>query len=619
MAGNEDPRNSEASPKKADEAQSADEASGAAGLAAMIEAGNCYGAYALYRARLETQATTGLWDHYWGIQALARQGFIVEALKQYLQVDWTGETNESFRLLPARLLKELYFQSNGQHDFLALRSLDLYMSEYLRSSATFPGINAAFLSLVTGDRAQAGRLANSILSTLAADEAISLAPTGGLSTAALYDKLTYVEANFIRGTGKTALDLLRALSSVPGGQGAINNCLRQLHRILPLTGEAVDIPVSEQMGLGTVLVYGEPARASDTTGMAHDWAAIVDRLSRRLDEAGCIAVCGGLAPGFETALAHAALRQGARLNVMLPMEAAQFRSQLVAPYGQDWVALFDEAVHRAEAVSSIGASFTAEEDLERIVDEAMAVSAGMATLPFHGFGHATGHAVRLSSDTGNLDIGIADLPAPPSGAIGRTGYEFPSGQLLVCSIFCDLVGASKLPERQCVDLFAALYRRVSEHLGAARSLLECNTWGDAVFLVFHDIVEAAEAALEIRRITDRLLENNPELDISFRIACHYGLAFEIHDCVRNVRAFTGSSVTKVARIEPVTPPGNVYVTASFAGKLAASRPDAYTLEPVGQIALAKSFGRERVFNLRRSVFDISERELRLLRTYFGIR
>ena len=63
--------------------------------------------------------------------------------------------------------------------------------------------------------------------------------------------------------------------------------------------------------------------------------------------------------------------------------------------------------------------------------------------------------------------------------------------------------------------------------------------------------------------------------------------------------YFGSSVTKAARIEPVTPPGMVYASEAFAATLAASGAHDYSPEYVGRLALAKGYGESRIYRLDR--------------------
>jgi hypothetical protein len=57
-------------------------------------------------------------------------------------------------------------------------------------------------------------------------------------------------------------------------------------------------------------------------------------------------------------------------------------------------------------------------------------------------------------------------------------------------------------------------------------------------------------------------------------------------------------VSRAARIEPVTPPGSVYVSENFAAALALEPGGPYLCEYVGVVSAAKSFGEMRMFLLR---------------------
>ena len=61
----------------------------------------------------------------------------------------------------------------------------------------------------------------------------------------------------------------------------------------------------------------------------------------------------------------------------------------------------------------------------------------------------------------------------------------------------------------------------------------------------------------------------------------------------------GSHVSRTARIEPVTPPGAVYVTEAFAAALVLSGPRELACDYVGHMPAAKGYGRLRMYRLRR--------------------
>jgi len=61
----------------------------------------------------------------------------------------------------------------------------------------------------------------------------------------------------------------------------------------------------------------------------------------------------------------------------------------------------------------------------------------------------------------------------------------------------------------------------------------------------------------------------------------------------------GSNVTRAARIEPVTPPGMVYASEAFAATLAATGEQAFALEYIGKLPLAKGYGESRIYRVDR--------------------
>jgi class 3 adenylate cyclase len=64
-------------------------------------------------------------------------------------------------------------------------------------------------------------------------------------------------------------------------------------------------------------------------------------------------------------------------------------------------------------------------------------------------------------------------------------------------------------------------------------------------------------------------------------------------------SFMGSHVSRTARIEPVTPPGSVYVTEPFAAALVLAGRNDFVSDYVGHMPAAKDFGRLRMYNTLR--------------------
>ena len=63
--------------------------------------------------------------------------------------------------------------------------------------------------------------------------------------------------------------------------------------------------------------------------------------------------------------------------------------------------------------------------------------------------------------------------------------------------------------------------------------------------------------------------------------------------------YLGTHVSRAARIEPITPKGQVYASEVFAAIAFAERVGEFTCEYVGQIGLAKEYGTYPTYHVRR--------------------
>jgi class 3 adenylate cyclase len=133
-------------------------------------------------------------------------------------------------------------------------------------------------------------------------------------------------------------------------------------------------------------------------------------------------------------------------------------------------------------------------------------------------------------------------------------------------------------------------------------VLQRNTWGDALYVVFEDPVRAAECGLELQEAMEAIELDSAGLPahLALRLGGHVGPVFPIIDPVLGERTFMGSHVSRTARIEPVTPPAAVYVTEPFAAALVLSGNTRLACDYVGHMPAAKDYGRLRMYRLRRT-------------------
>ena len=169
-------------------------------------------------------------------------------------------------------------------------------------------------------------------------------------------------------------------------------------------------------------------------------------------------------------------------------------------------------------------------------------------------------------------------------------------------LFADAVGFSKLLDEDVpafVQYFLGTVAQVLSRQGEPP--LTRNTWGDGIYICFATPRTAGLFALELSEVvrkTDWTAFGLPAT-LSLRIALHCGPAHEVIDPVVQQRSFTGAHVSRAARIEPVTPPGNVYSSQAFAVLCECERVADFACEYVGRMPLAKKFGDYPTFSVRR--------------------
>ncbi len=174
---------------------------------------------------------------------------------------------------------------------------------------------------------------------------------------------------------------------------------------------------------------------------------------------------------------------------------------------------------------------------------------------------------------------------------------------LVGMMFSDVSGYSSLKEPQLRVFIETVLQEIAEVLNQARNdCLEINTWGDAIVAASADPYKLAHVALDLRDYFKNKNWEDSHLPSSLacRIALHAGVVFIGDDPIRQRPGIVGTQVNLAARIEPVTTPGEVWVTEQFAKMIAENVDKTIGFDDLGERPLAKKFGSARLFRLRRS-------------------
>jgi hypothetical protein len=565
------------------------------------------------------------------VLCLARTGATAEAARRFEQYGLELVADEDVASLRARIAKDLALAADGparQHG--AAAAARLYAEVFVRTGGFYPAINAATLWLLSGDGERAATLAKR-----ACAAAEGVAPS-------YYSCATQAEALLILRQPEAARGALsRAVELDDGDLGALATTRRQLRLVCELSG--VDQRVLDALA-GRPVVFFCGHRVTDTPASAglsrRTEAAVKTAISEVINRyrPGC--GYGALASGADILWAEALLTSGAELQVVLPCVLEEFVRRSVAPAGADWIARFDRCLERATAVHHATEEATLTDDVlfrygselamglallrGRYLDAEVRQLAVWDGLPARGAAgtaidvntwSSQGRPVTVISPTGEEQRTVpqASITSPPIARHGAATTQrdhapgaapVTEGQRTIrAMLFGDLSGFSKLTDEQ-IPVFAkrvlATWSRVLRLF--EQEIWHQNTWGDALYLVLTDAVSASRCALALQEALETIDLTGFGLpaDLSMRLGGHVGPVFAIRDPVLEQTVFMGAHVSRTARVEPVTPPGAVYVTEPFAAALALAEQPDLVCDYVGHQDAAKGYGAMRMYRLRRA-------------------
>jgi class 3 adenylate cyclase/tetratricopeptide (TPR) repeat protein len=211
---------------------------------------------------------------------------------------------------------------------------------------------------------------------------------------------------------------------------------------------------------------------------------------------------------------------------------------------------------------------------------------------------------KICGRSGPLPAGRQRRPLqesrPVGGGIRQTSKESFDSRV-VAILFADAVDFSKLAETEVprfVQHFLGAIAQLSNQF--ADSIIAKNTWGDGLYFVFSDVDLAGNFALQLADLVTKQNWEKKALPrgLNLRIALHAGPVYEFDDPITGNRSYSGTHVSRAARIEPITPPGQVYASEAFAALSAAQRTRDFTCDYVGQTPMAKGYGTLPMYHVR---------------------
>ncbi len=537
------------------------------------------------------------------VLALARAGATDRAMHRFHDWKLDRSSDTDVLALEGRLLKDAALKLEGAPRRSALlQAAAVYKGVFDKKPDYYPAINWASLTFLGGRKKEAAKIAARVL----ADPQVANASD-------LWSLSTRAEANLLVGNIDLARKDLKAAAAF-GDEGAGSTTRRQLRLILTEAGHApaaIERILAPLAPRATVHYLGAESD-SGAWGRYRKGTATVEareRIDAVLKKLNPGAVFGSLASPGEILFAEAAFKAGLELNVILPLPAPMFAGLVLKNAGKDWQSRFEACAAAAHRLDTI-AEDPDSNDLT-LGEHAARVAMGLTVQRAQ---HLDGKALQVILSDAAGDMPDSALTAAWTKdkrrrqmvvALGR-GPARPRRRKPVpprecCAlVFGDMPGFSRLPDRFLPVFWETVMGTIGDVVaekGEAVALK--NTWGDAIHLVVPDIKCAAEICLAVQtRLSaiDGSVLGRDEAP-TMRIGAHYGPVFTDWDPIIGRGTFYGRSLSRAARIEPITPPGAVFVTEAFAAVLLLETHGEFTCNYVGQVPLAKSYGTFRMYEM----------------------
>jgi Adenylate and Guanylate cyclase catalytic domain len=566
-----------------------------------------------------------VWLEHRAVLALARAGASGEAERRFESYGLGRVDEEDVAALRARIAKDLAVAAaEPQRRRLARHAGELYGAIAARTKGYYPAINAATMSLLAGEEARSRELAALVLGQLSND-----------ADASYYAAATEAEAHLLLGEQAAARRALHAAAERHGGDyGALATTRRQLRLICELTGVEQDL--LEELAGPTVVHFcghriGGDGRDRGAIFSGEAQAALATRIAQAVRHHRAGYAYGSLASGADILWAEALLEAGSELHVVLPFAREEFVARSVEPAGAEWVRRFarcmdaastlryatedaylgDDILFRYGSELAMGLALLRARYLDAearqlaVWDGAPARAAAGTALDIGTWRRTGGSVTAITPDgetTRELDASahlVAEVQPPPAEASVRDG---DCRRVVRAMLFGDIKGFSKLTDEQLPSFATNVLGAFAEVLDTHREAVgHRNTWGDAVYVVLSSASAAAACALDLQDAMAAIdLESvGLPMHLALRLGGHLGPVFPAWDPVLREMGFMGSHVSRTARIEPVTPPTDVYVTEPFAAALMLGGGREFACEYVGHMPAAKDYGRLRMYRLRR--------------------
>src|SRR5438552_2694294 len=499
----------------------------------------------------------------------------------------------------------------------------IYGEAYQTSGGYWSGINAATMTLLMGKNDRARQIATKVREQCLKEVED---PRGD----SYWQFAALGEASLVCRDFKQAEQwYARAAEKSSGRYGDLDSSRRNARLILKHWNEDPNW-IDKYLRVPSVVVFAghmidrpnrdEPRFPEELAG------TVAAEIQQKLDKLEPGFAFSSAACGSDILFLEAVLDRGAEVSIVLPYSEEEFvrDSVEIVPRG-NWGARFDRVLARAARVVTAsnqrleigGVSYEFCNELllglaairARQLDTQLIPVAVWNGMPGDGPGGAASVVQTWQRLGYNPEIVYLSKPRgrAPARAKSRATTTRPPSQKtefrsrIVAILFADAVGFSKLSEAQVPQFVHHFLGAIADLAKTfSKSITAKNTWGDGLYFVFSDVLVAGIFALQLSDLVTKTKweENGLPLELNLRIALHAGPVYEFDDPITKKRSFSGTHVSRAARIEPITPPGQVYASEAFAALSAAKRVRNFTCDYVGQTPMAKGYGTLPTYHVR---------------------
>jgi len=582
-----------------------------------------------------------------GKETLATMAELAEAMELVRGKKLVATADAETYTALAGVFREAWLASGSRHDLEHCRELSL--RAFHISHAARDGIDAAVAAWLLGEHDGARELAQRVATQVSSAETELT-----LSSEERFQLLaTVAEAHLILGETGEAIASFAWASTLEGiHYSSIVSALKQL-ALLQEGGLQVPDAVFDIIKPPTVVVF--TGHALDRPGEGPHFppeleSSVRTEIARSLDELGAQVGYSMAACGSDLLFIEAMLERGAEVNVVMPYAIDDFIAENLRYGGARWEMRFRNALKLASTVTyATEERYLGHDMLYRFANQCLH---GLATLRATFLRTAPYLLAVWDMMPGSLVGGAADfidqwediarlriidldgllqqfpelagdsMPVLPD-MDADADEERGEGRVIRSMMFCDIAGYSKLKEEH-TPVFLDFLRFINEGMTRLdHQPIAINTWGDAIFAVMDKATPMAEYAQTLQEMVvqaDEALRDRLPHPLSLRISLHAGPVFQATDPICGRQNFYGSHINRAARLEPVTVIGHVYATQQFVAVLTAEQSalrseaqnrgedfiERFACEYVGVLSLAKDFGRQAVYHLRRRTPPLHE-------------